>query len=71
MLLLQVKCGIAYWAEFLFSDDDDEQYIGSSPDYTHGSSDFHYLREGALDAHYKLLAGEPWEDVRKHFRQSW
>ena len=60
-----------YWAEFLFVDDNDEQYAGSSPDYTRSSPDFHCLREGALEAHYKLQACADWEDVRKGFRRSW
>ena len=60
-----------YWAEFLFVDDNDEQWGGSSPDYTRSSSDFHCLREGALEAHHKLQAGKDWEDVSKGFRQSW
>ena len=60
-----------YWAEFLFEDEAKEQSTANSPHYTRYGDDFHFLREGAQDAHYKLLAGELWEDVRKHFRQSW
>ena len=60
-----------YWAEFTFEDAAKEQYTADSPHYTRHGDDFHCLRVGALEAHYKLQAGEPWEDVRKNFRQSW
>ena len=60
-----------YWAEFTFEDENHEQYTGESPSYSRRGSDFHCLREGALEAHHKLQAGAAWEDVRKTFRHCW
>ena len=48
-----------YWAEFPFEDETNEHYTTTDPHYTRQYGDFHWLRVGALDAHYKLLAGEP------------